>query len=137
MSYIASVLQPGETVRYRGSVHWVLYLPAIFLVTIGGRARVAPLPFLLAAIFAIRAWLVRWMTEIAGTDRRVIYVHGFVERHTFEIHQDKIESVDVDQNVLGRMLDFGDVTIKGTGTMLEPLCDVDRPLALRNEITAR
>ena len=29
MSYLKHVLQPGETVRYRGSLHWVLYLKAL------------------------------------------------------------------------------------------------------------
>ena len=32
MSYIKHVLQPGETVRYQGSTHWMLYLPAILLL---------------------------------------------------------------------------------------------------------
>src|SRR5690348_11851626 len=35
MSYIKHVLQPGETVRYQGSVHWILYFPAILLVATG------------------------------------------------------------------------------------------------------
>jgi uncharacterized membrane protein YdbT with pleckstrin-like domain len=66
----------------------------------------------------------------------VIYAHGFIQRHTVEVHMDKIESVDVDQSVLGRLLDYGDVTIRGTGTTLEPIREVDRPIALRNEVTA-
>ena len=71
------------------------------------------------------------------TDRRVIYAHGFIQRHTVEVHMDKIESVDVDQSVMGRILDYGDVTIRGTGTTLEPIREVDRPIAFRNEVTAR
>ena len=50
---------------------------------------------------------------------------------------DKIESVDVDQTVMGRILDYGDVTIRGTGTTLEPIRQVDRPITFRNEVTAR
>ena len=65
------------------------------------------------------------------------HAHGFIQRHTVEVHMDKIESVDVDQTVLGRILDYGDVTIRGTGTMLEPIREVDRPIAFRNEVTAR
>ena len=49
---------------------------------------------------------------------------------------DKIESVDVDQSVVGRLLNHGNVTIHGTGTTLEPLRNVDRPIEFRNEITA-
>ena len=92
---------------------------------------------LLAVLLALRAWFIRWTNEIVVTDRRVIHAHGFIQRHTVEVHMDKIESVDVDQTVLGRILDYGDVTIRGTGTTLEPIREVDRPIALRNEVTAR
>ena len=36
----------------------------------------------------------------------------------------------------GDFFDYGDVTIRGTGTTLEPIREVDRPIALRNEVTA-
>jgi len=36
-------------------------------------------------------------------------------RYTVEVHMDKVESVDVDQSLLGRMLDYGDVIIHATG----------------------
>jgi uncharacterized membrane protein YdbT with pleckstrin-like domain len=85
----------------------------------------------------LRAWFIRWTNEIVVTDRRVIYAHGFIQRHTVEVNMDKIESVDVDQTVLGRILDYGDVTIRGTGTTLEPIRKVDRPIAFRNEVTAQ
>ncbi len=90
-----------------------------------------------ALILALRAWFIRWTNEIVVTDRRVIYARGFIQRHTVEVHMDKIESVDVDQTLMGRILDYGDVTIRGTGTTLEPIRDVDRPVAFRNEVTAR
>jgi uncharacterized membrane protein YdbT with pleckstrin-like domain len=83
--------------------------------------------FLLAVILALRAWLIRWMNEIVVTDRRVIYAHGFIQRHTVDVNMDKIESVDVDQTVMGRILDYGDVTIRGTGTTLEPYAKWTNP----------
>jgi uncharacterized membrane protein YdbT with pleckstrin-like domain len=149
VSYIKHVLQPGETIRYEGSVHWILYLPAIILALVAAAIFVlSPLVawsygwilaaacFLIALLFAFRAWFIRWMTEIAVTDRRVIYARGFIQRHSIEVHMDKIESIDVDQSMLGRLFDYGDVTIHGTGTTLEPLRDVDRPIAFRNQVTA-
>ena len=156
-SYVRTVLQPGETVRYQGSVHWILYLTAILwallgLVLIGIAPALPSFPnfntrlmdivgvvicFLIAASKFVRAWFKRWTTQIVVTDRRVLYIRGFIKRHTIEINMDKIESVDVDQTVLGRFLNFGDVQLHGTGTTWELLRDVDRPLALRNEITAR
>jgi hypothetical protein len=47
-----------------------------------------------------------------------------------------VESVVVDQGVLGRMLDYGTVIVKGTGGGLEPLSMIDGPLDFRSRITA-
>ncbi len=98
---------------------------------------IAAISISLAVLLALRAWFIRWVTEIVVTDRRVIYAHGFIQRHSVEVNMDKIESVDVDQSMLGRMFDCGDVTIRGTGSTMEPLRAVDRPIAFRNEVTAR
>jgi uncharacterized membrane protein YdbT with pleckstrin-like domain len=144
LSYLKHILQPGETVRYQGSVHWILYLPAIVLAIIGAVAAavgpiglmVAALCFALALVLALRAWFIRWTTEIAVTNLRVIYAQGFIRRRSVEVHMDKIESVDVDQSVLGRLFDYGNVTIHGTGTTLEPFREIDRPINFRNQVTA-
>jgi uncharacterized membrane protein YdbT with pleckstrin-like domain len=111
-----------------------LYLPAIILVVVGAVASVfapgwiiAAVSFFAAWIFGVRAWLIRRMTEIVVTDRRVIYARGIIRRNTIEVNMDKIESVDVNQTLLGRIFDHGDVTIKGTGSTLEPLLNVGRP----------
>lgn len=150
MSYIKQVLQPGETVRYQGSTHWMLYFPAILLAAVGIVILVltwgASQPFgpliaiaclVIASVLEVRAWWIRWNTEIAVTDRRVIYVRGFFNRQSVEVHMNQIESVDVDQTLLGRLFGYGDVTIHGTGNTYDPLRAVDRPMALRNEIIAR
>ena len=54
------------------------------------------------------------------TDRRVIYKRGFINRHTEEMNMDKVASVDVDQSILGRMLDYGTVRVMGTGSAQIP-----------------
>jgi hypothetical protein len=48
----------------------------------------------------------------------------------------KVESVDVDQTLLGRLFDFGSVTIRGTGSTFETLGMIDSPLKLRTTVTA-
>ncbi|MGA9197580.1 MAG: PH domain-containing protein, partial [Pseudolabrys sp.] len=53
------------------------------------------------------------------------------------MNMDKVESVDVDQSILGRMLNYGDITIRGTGVGIEPLSNIDAPLEFRNQVTAR
>jgi len=112
MSYVREVLQPGEEIRFRTNVHWLVYLPAmvmfvlgivfaswytaaasqhLMLVILSGLSAVA------GVLLFIPAWLKRFGTEIAVTDRRVIYKTGLVQRDTTEINMPKIESVDVRQ----------------------------------------
>ena len=50
---------------------------------------------------------------------------------------DKVESVDVNQSILGRILNYGDVTILGVGEGKETISTIASPLAFRNFITAR
>ena len=144
MSYIQQVLQPGETIRYQGSVSWVLYLAPLALAIAGVVAAVTgpvgwmigAICFAVALILTLRAWFIRWTTEIAVTNLRVIYAKGFIQRRSVEIHMDKVESVDVDQSVLGRVFNYGTVMVRGTGATLEPFRDIDRPIDFRNQVVA-
>jgi uncharacterized membrane protein YdbT with pleckstrin-like domain len=143
--YVYKVLQPGEQVRYIASLNWILYAPgaalwlvaaALYLVTSNGFVQfIALLLFAIGLFLLARAWFYWWTTEIAVTDRRVIYKTGFIRRKTTEMNMEKVESVDVDQTVLGRILDYGDVIVRGTGSGLAPIRNIDAPLELRNHIT--
>jgi uncharacterized membrane protein YdbT with pleckstrin-like domain len=79
----------------------------------------------------------QWITEIAVTDRRIIYKRGFIRRVTAEMNMDKVESVDVTQSILGRLLDYGSIHVRGTGEGIEHLHNIAHPVDLRNCITAR
>lgn len=153
-SYVDQVLQPGETVRFSGTLSWVIFLPGFILMVfaIAGLLAIAATPhggpglsffsklvlvaLALGALHLLSAWIKRLTTEIAVTNRRVIYKRGLLARHTIEMNMDKVESVDVTQDLFGRMLDYGTVLIRGTGASLEPLSTIATPLALRNAITA-
>ena len=98
----------------------------------------------LAAIIAVvalyrtvTAWFHRWTTETDVTNLRVVHKTGFIQRRTFEMALDKIESVDVDQSILGRILNYGDVTINGVGEGRERIRTISSPLAFRSAITTR
>jgi uncharacterized membrane protein YdbT with pleckstrin-like domain len=152
--YIDDILQPGEKVLYSTNAHWIFYLPAIaawvaaivFLVL--SRMFVTETPMLLcwslaaiSAIFALykmlTAWFHRWTTETDVTNLRVVHKTGFIKRRTFEMSLDKVESVDVNQSIVGRMLNYGDVTVRGVGEGSETIKTIASPLDFRNHITAR
>src|SRR3954453_18258846 len=152
--YIDEILQPGEKVLYSTNAHWVFYLPAIgawivaaVLVVLSRMTltdSVIWLRLISAAVIAIvglywtvRAWFHRLTTETDVTNRRIVHKTGFIKRRTFEIALDKVESVDVNQTIMGRLLNYGDVTILGVGEGKETISTIAEPLAFRNAITAR
>jgi uncharacterized membrane protein YdbT with pleckstrin-like domain len=153
MSYVDNVLQPGERVVVRATIHWVTYLAGLLALIAAAAVWLAGLnassgvklvtgtvALLLAAVglyALIRAWLRRWGTEIAVTDRRVIYKSGVISRRTIEMNMQQIESVDVDQTLFGRILDYGDIGVHGTGGDVDPFRLIAHPLAIRTAITAR
>jgi uncharacterized membrane protein YdbT with pleckstrin-like domain len=148
MSYVEGVLQPGEQVRHISSIHWIVFWPGVAVALLAvaaywfGDTRLLPTAWLytayalaLVAVFLlVQKWYQRWITEIAVTNRRVIYKRGFVRRETNEMNMDKVESVQVDQSVIGRMFDFGTVKILGTGEGFEALRTISSPIKLRNSI---
>jgi uncharacterized membrane protein YdbT with pleckstrin-like domain len=151
--YIDDILQPGEKVLYSTNAHWIFYLPAIMawivvLVILVLSAAIPPLVLpgwaaagvigVVALYLTIRAWFHRFTTETDVTDRRVVHKTGFINRHTFEIALDKIASVEVDQSIPGRLLNYGNVIIVGMGEAPpQPIKTIASPLAFRSAITAR
>ncbi|MDO8398772.1 MAG: PH domain-containing protein [Bradyrhizobium sp.] len=152
--YIDDILQPGEKVLYSTNTHWIFFLPAItgWIVAIaffvvsgmvpGGTPMLLSLSMsALSAIFALyktaTAWFHRWTTETDVTNLRVVHKTGFIQRQTFEMSLDKVESVDVNQSILGRILNYGNVSIFGVGEGNKTIDTIASPLEFRNHITAR
>ena len=150
MRYLHSVLQPGETVLYDTKISWTTYIPGLLtliaaIVVYFALQGLVPSPawvaqgvgliLLVVALYLLfREWFERWTTEIVITNRRIILKRGFIRRDTAEMHMDKVESVDVNQSVFGRLLNYGDVTVRGTGAGLETLHLIDAPVEFRNHV---
>jgi uncharacterized membrane protein YdbT with pleckstrin-like domain len=153
MKYVMRALQPGETVVYTTHLHWLIFLSAILLSLVGmatliGSAvissndissasrAVAAIFALMALVFWLRGAIRRATTELAVTDRRVIYKSGLLSRHTLEMNRSKVESIDVEQTITGRVLGFGTIIMRGTGGSFEPIRQIADPLTFRSHITA-
>jgi uncharacterized membrane protein YdbT with pleckstrin-like domain len=125
-SYVDEVLIADERVLHRGRLSLVPYwgwllLGLVLVVVIVG--------------IGILAWIyikVR-STELAITNKRVIAKFGFVRRSTIEINLSKVESIQVDQSLLGRMFNFGTVIIAGAGSPVAPIANVANPIEFRKK----
>jgi len=78
--------------------------------------------------------VVKATTEIAVTNRRLIYKRGLVARHVGEMSIDRIEGVNVLQGILGRLLNYGRVAVRGMGVGEVVLPPIEDPIAFRLSI---
>ncbi len=87
-----------------------------------------PLPF--GVYYFARAMLV----EIAVTNERFVYKTGLIAFRTEEIGLDNIETIEVEQSILGRLLGYGTITVRGTGSEYVKIRMVSDPVGLRRHI---
>ena len=120
MRYVNSVLIAGEEVIYRAKLHWKIYFTPQALLSL---------------------WLLPLIkqstSEFVITGKCIIIKTGFISRNTLEMNLTKIESVNVDQGILGRILGYGTITIIGTGGTKESFHDISKPLLFRRKFLER
>ena len=158
MSYVDSHLVPGETVIYETRLHWIvmlghivvgcllLALPGAFLLYYAASQtgiesknlhimEGGGVALIVCGVLAILMGMVRRnATEMALTNRRVVIKTGLVGRKTIEMLLNKVESIEVSETVLGRMLGYGTIVVIGTGGTPEPFDQVAHPLEFRSRV---
>jgi len=72
--------------------------------------------------------------EFAVTNKRVIIKIGWISRKIFEMNHSKIESVNVDQGILGRIFNYGSITIIGSGGTKEIYYTIRDPFGFRKKV---
>lgn len=112
--YVNNHLIKDESVVYETRYHWIIFLSLKSLLTL----TIAPL-------------IQRALSEFVITNRRIIIKTGFIARSTFEMNLSKIESVNVDQSIPGRIFNYGSITIIGTGGTRETFHNISQPLKFR------
>lgn len=124
-SYVESNLIKNEKVQYEGKTSVWSLLPRIFLGLI-------LLPFFgIGLLFWASAAITYYTTELAITNKRVIAKFGLIRRNTVEMNVSKVESIQVDQGILGRIFNFGSVLVSGAGDPKAPIPGISNPLQFR------
>jgi uncharacterized membrane protein YdbT with pleckstrin-like domain len=113
-SYINKNLISEEKVEYETYLHWKIFVSLKALFTL-----------------FIQPYIRLRTCEFAITNKRVIIKTGFISRKTLEMNLNKIETVNVDQSIWGRIFGFGTITIVGTGGTKEVFPDIRDPLMFR------
>ncbi len=157
MSYIQDNLMPNEKIIFTARVHSAVFLPSVLMLIIslatvffsfrlasqqntsasmlaGMVLVIAFFLFLYAVVLSIKALITVTTTEFAVTNRRIFAKSGLIRRHTLEILLLKVESVEVYQNIIGRLLNYGTVSITGTGGTSEEFEAIVDPSDVRKKV---
>jgi len=141
-------LLPGERVLYKTRLHWVLFVKPVLVLLAGvvltillRQVQDPPWLWMIGAVVALVGLLwglvhyVELMTsEFAVTTSRLIFKVGLISRYTTELLLSKVESIGVQQGLMGRLLNHGDLTVTGTGGAREVFRRVRDPIGFRNHV---
>ena len=128
MSYIETSLSEGEKVVKLFRLHWTARLWLVLWIVL-----ILP-TFGIALLLAIYEWLRLRTLEFGVTNKRVILKKGIIGRYTEEMKIGSIETVEIDQGVLGRILGYGDVKVTGRGISDVVFRRMDDPMAVKRHI---
>jgi len=85
-------------------------------------------------IFIIKNLITYFTTEYGITNTRVISKQGLIRRDIEEINLSSIESINVTQSIIGRILNYGTIIISGRGTSKVIFKDIDNVVENRKLI---
>jgi len=144
MSYVKKTLQNGEIVELTAKLHWINYITSFLLFILAGLLWLYYIIpddeynksdiFWLVLFFA--GWggyqfLKLWVIEMAVTNKRVVLRKGIIAIDTDELKNTKIEGIEVEQSVMGRILNYGNVCFGGVGVGKLVFTNVSRPLEIK------
>ena len=136
-SFVNNSLISGEEVVEEAKIGWLsqigTFIVAAIFIVLGVSL---PLPILfVGGAFAILMAIINIMTtELAVTNKKVIGKSGLIKRNALDMQLTKCESVIVDQGILGRILNYGTVVVRGTGGTPSRFPYIDKPLDFRKRI---
>jgi uncharacterized membrane protein YdbT with pleckstrin-like domain len=145
MGYVEQHLLAGEKVMYRAHLHWTVFFWPAFITVVGLILMVLFTQNYIVGVIATGVGLlafipplIRYLTsEYAVTNKRVIVKVGLIQRDSSETLLSKVEAIQVDQTIPGRLLNFGAITITGTGGTKESFPRIAAPMEFRRQVQAQ
>lgn len=154
MSYVKENLTRGERIIYTTNLHWIIFVESVFIISTGllfsylgvryqsniGSTFTTWIEYLSMAILAFGGVkflleLIRHNTsEFAVTNERIIIKVGVLQRKSLAMHLNKIESIEIDQSIAGRIFGFGAISITGTGNADSNFDLIKNPSKLRQKM---
>lgn len=142
MSAVENHLLSNETIQYKSRVHSIVFiLPLIFFI-IAVACYMGPfylhtmafLFFVIGISLFIMSLITYNFSEFAVTSKRVLIKRGLLTETVTELMLEKIETVQVRQDIFGRIFNYGDVDIIGIGSSNDRLLQIESPYEFRNAV---
>ena len=127
-SFVENSLIPGEVIESKAEITWLSQF-WYFLFAVIGIFLIFP-----TILFGLIAVINVMTTELAVTNKKVIGKTGFIQRVSIDLPLDKLESINIDQGVMGRILGFGRVSIRGVGGNNVSIPFIKNPLDFRRVV---
>lgn len=128
MSYIEESLSSGENIEGIFKFHWFVRIPLALWIILG-------IPTLgLTLLLALYEYLRLKYTEQGITNKRIILKTGIISRKSQEIKLKAIETVEIDQGILGRIFGFGSIKVTGQGISDLIFKNVADPMSVKRQI---
>ena len=145
MGYIDKNLLADEKIVYKTRLHKIIFFYPVLWVAIAITAsiliKVEEWQLGVTATFAALSLLhgfavfIKYISsEFAVTDQRLMVKTGLIRRNTFELFLKRLEGVQVDQSITGRILGFGTIVASGTGGLQDCFAMISSPLKFRGYI---
>lgn len=154
MSRLRRSLPESEDILFEAKRHWVRYAAPVAIGIVGLA--------LIFAVPAMQSWLpidrsyIAWLIpggsvlfalfwyyarkgfdefhEMAVTDTNIISTEGIGKSKLKSLRLEKVEFVEVEQSLLGRILGYGDIVILSQGKTSAGSEQVKKPIEFRNRV---
>jgi predicted Zn finger-like uncharacterized protein len=132
-----------EKTLYKAGAHYFIFLPSIAIVLLGLlflNLKSIVLIFLGLTLFVfgiidfIKAIITKLSVELIGTSKRIIVKKGLIHKNIIEFDHAKIENFSIEQSFLGKILDYGNITINGIGVGKTLVENIQSPVSLCKKI---
>ena len=142
MGDIDANLLPEETVVHRATLHWLVFgkamaVTALGVVLLSVEPTVGMLVVVVGVVMFVPPLIAYKTSEFGVTSKRVIVKVGLVQRQTLELLLRQVEAISVDQSIMGRVFNYGSVTLSGTGGVRGVFHNIAAPLEFRRKIQSQ
>lgn len=160
MGYVSENLMPDEKIIYKGEISFIstilpfciffllflcFFIPSVYLLKYNMEySFYSVFIFLLfcipaSIVFGLFSFLsffdfIDYFTyEFIMTNKRIIGKGGFIRHFSFEQYLDKIDSLEVEQGILGRIFKYGYIGYNTSGSK-NGMGRIKNPIQLKNKI---